>query len=100
LGSYVFGSFRDAVARHGKIILPVFLLALVVDQGIAGALYPRVLDLVGVGGDPYYSPDTALGELADGAAIRFGISPDAALGLYGAFILIWAPVGEELFYRG
>jgi membrane protease YdiL (CAAX protease family) len=100
LGSYAFGSIREVTARHWKLILGVFILALIVDQGIAGGLYQRVLDLLGVGGDPYYSLDAALGKLADVAAVKFGISPDAAMGLYALFILIWAPIGEELFYRG
>lgn len=100
LGSCAFGSFREAIGGHWKLILGVFALAVIVDQGIAGWLYQRVLDVFGAGGDPYYSLDAALEKLADAAAGKFGISPDAALGLYALFILLWAPIGEELFYRG
>jgi membrane protease YdiL (CAAX protease family) len=38
--------------------------------------------------------------LANAAALKFNITPDKALTLYALLILVWAPVGEELFYRG
>jgi membrane protease YdiL (CAAX protease family) len=100
LGSCAFGSFRGVIARHWKLILGVFVLALIVDQGIAGWLYQGVLDIFGAGGNPFYSLDAALADLADGAAVKFGISAADALGLYALFLLLWAPIGEELFYRG
>jgi membrane protease YdiL (CAAX protease family) len=100
LGTYRLGSFREVIGRYWKIILGVFALAVIVDQGVAGWLYPRLLDGFGVGDNPFFSLDAALQKLADGAAVRFGITPDAALGLYALFILVWAPIGEELFYRG
>ena len=99
-GTYPFGSFREVFRTHWKLILGVFALAVVVDQGVAGWLYQRVLDMFGVGAHPFYSLDAALETLAEGAAFKFGVSPDAALGLYALFIVLWAPIGEELFYRG
>ncbi len=100
MGAYAFESFGEVIRKHWKLILGVFVLAVIVDQGVAGWLYQRILGAFGVGGDPFYSLDAALQKLADGAAIKFGISPDTALGLYALFILLWAPIGEELFYRG
>jgi membrane protease YdiL (CAAX protease family) len=100
LGTFAFGSFREAVGRQWKLVLGVFALALIVDLGIAGWLYQGILERLGAGDDPFYSVDAALAALADGAALRFGISADAAMGLYALFVVIWAPVGEELFYRG
>jgi membrane protease YdiL (CAAX protease family) len=98
--TYAFGSFREVLSSHWKLILGVFVLALIVDQGLATALYQRILDGCGVGGNPYYSLGAAMEELAGSAARKFGITRDTAMMIYALFIVVWAPVGEELFYRG
>ncbi|MBN1440997.1 MAG: CPBP family intramembrane metalloprotease [Anaerolineales bacterium] len=100
LGTYPFGSFAEVIRKHWRLTLGVFLAAVIVDQGLAGWAYQRILDSFGVGANPFYSLEAALKTLADGAAFKFGISPEAAMALYAVFLLLWAPVGEELFYRG
>jgi membrane protease YdiL (CAAX protease family) len=100
LRTYQFGSFRTVLKTHWRLILGIFVVAVIWDIPITTWLYERVLVRFGVSGNPFYSLDAALEVLADAAARKFGITADTAFMLYGLFILIWAPVGEELFYRG
>jgi membrane protease YdiL (CAAX protease family) len=100
LRTYQFGVFGTVLRTHWRLILGIFAIAVIWDTAIASWLYERVLAGFGVSGDPFYSLDAALEVLADTAARKFGITFDAAFLLYGLFIVIWAPVGEELFYRG
>lgn len=100
LRTYQFGSFRAVLMTHWQLTLAIFAVAVIWDSGIATWLYERVLTGLDLGGDPFYSLGAALEALAGAAARKFGITADAALMLYALFILFWAPVGEELFYRG
>jgi membrane protease YdiL (CAAX protease family) len=85
---------------HWKLILGIFLLALAVDEGIFTLLYQRILDGFGVGGNTFYSLNAAVNVMTGAAAKKLNISQDAALMLYALFLVVWAPIGEELFYRG
>jgi membrane protease YdiL (CAAX protease family) len=100
LKTYRFGSFGAVLKTHWKLILGVFAVAFILDEGVFTWLYEHALVGLGLGGNPFYSLSAALTALADKAALKFGITPDAALMLYAAFIVLWAPIGEELFYRG
>lgn len=100
LRTYQFESFRDVWKTHWRLTVGVFVISLIWDRGITTWLYEWLLNRFGLGGDPFYSLNAALVALADRAALKFGITPDMALMLYALFILLWAPVGEELFYRG
>jgi membrane protease YdiL (CAAX protease family) len=95
-----FGSFRNVLRSHWKLILGIFLAAFMVDQGIFTGLYQSILDVFGVGGDAFYSLSAATRVLADEAARKFHITSDTAMALYALFLIVWAPIGEELFYRG
>ncbi len=100
LHTYQFGSFWAVWKTHWRLTLGIFVIALIWDEGIITWLYERVLALLGLGDNPFYSLNAALEVLAETAALKFGITSDTALMLYALFILIWAPIGEELFYRG
>ncbi len=100
LQTYQFGSFWTVLRTNWQLVLGVFVAAVIWDEGIATWLYEHVLVGLGLSGNPFFSLNAALEVLADMAARKFGITSDAALMLYALFILIWAPVGEELFYRG
>ena len=100
LKTYTFGSFRRVMSSKWKLILGIFVLAVIVDEGMANWLYQRILEGFGVGGNPYYSLNAATEVLANEAARKFAITHDAAMGIYALFIVVWAPIGEELFYRG
>jgi membrane protease YdiL (CAAX protease family) len=98
--TYQFGSFWAVLKTYWQLILGILIIALIWDEGISTWGYERLLTMLGVGSDPFYSLNAALQLLAETAARKFGITPDAALMLYAVFILVWAPIGEELFYRG
>lgn len=100
LKTYAFGSFRAVLSSKWKLILSLFVVAVIVDEGIATWLYQRLLDSFGVGGNAFYSLNAATELLAGEAARKFSITRDTALALYALFIVVWAPLGEELFYRG
>lgn len=100
LKSYRFGAFRDVMRSFWLLTLGIFAIALIVDEGVFSWLYERILAAAGLSGDAFYSLDAALTMLAEKAAGKFSITQDMAMMLYALFILIWAPIGEELFYRG
>jgi membrane protease YdiL (CAAX protease family) len=100
LKTYQFGSFRTVLRSHWKLILGIFIVALIVDGGIFTLLYQRILDSLGIGGNPLYSLNAAIEVMAGEAARKFNVTRDTALLLYSLFLVVWAPIGEELFYRG
>ncbi|MFP4346617.1 MAG: CPBP family intramembrane glutamic endopeptidase [Anaerolineales bacterium] len=100
LKTYEFGRFRKVMASAWLLTLGIFLLNLILDLGIFGWLYERVLDSLGVAGDPFYSVDAAVDVMFEAVVRNLGISLDTAQGLFALFTLVWAPFGEELFYRG
>jgi membrane protease YdiL (CAAX protease family) len=100
LKTYRFGSFGEGFRDHWKIILSVFLLALFFDQAVFNWFYQWILNLAGAGADPFYSLNATLTVMIDAIASKFSITADSARMLYAFFIILWAPVGEELLYRG
>jgi membrane protease YdiL (CAAX protease family) len=100
LKAYRFGSLRETFHRGWKTILVVFLLALFFDQAVFTWGYQWLLGMAGAAGDPFCSLNAAVTVMVDAVAAKFAITADAALMLYALFLIVWAPVGEELFYRG
>ncbi len=100
LRSFRFASIKEVFKRHWKITLLIFLVGLIWDQGICTFLLEKILGLAGVADNPFYSLTAALTALSESASLKFGMSPDDAMMIFGAFVVLWAPVGEELFYRG
>jgi len=98
-GSYRFGSPREAFIERWKWVLGFVALAILVDIALSLA-YSLALEVLGLSGQPYYDLGAALEALADAAAARFNITSQQAVLIYLIYIIIWAPVGEELFYRG
>lgn len=92
--------WKNIFKEHWKATV-VFLLALLVwEIAISNLLYEWILAVNGKGGDAFWSVSLAIDRVAQGAASKFGIDKGSALLLYGAFFLLWAPIGEEMFYRG
>ncbi len=100
LKTYKFGNLRKVMAAAWLLTLGIFVLDLIVDQGISGWLYQRVLSGFGLASDPFYSLDAAMDVMFEAVTRDLGISLDTAQGLFALFALVWAPFGEELFYRG
>ncbi len=82
LRTYQFGSFWAVWKTHWRLTLGIFVIALIWDEGIITWLYERVLALLGLGDNPFYSLNAALEVLAETAALKFGITSDTALMLY------------------
>jgi membrane protease YdiL (CAAX protease family) len=87
-----------SVRQHWRLVLGVALVATVVDQAVA-AMSGAALAHFGLSTDPAFSIDVALEQLLSLAAARLGLAPGTTMGLFAFFVLVWAPVGEELFYR-
>jgi membrane protease YdiL (CAAX protease family) len=100
LGTYTFGSFLGAMRKNWKILLTILFLVVFVDEVVFNRLYQWGLDHFGVGGNPFYSLNAATVVMIEAIASKFSITPDAAQMLYAFFVIIWAPIGEELYYRG
>ena len=100
LKTYKFGHFGKVMASAWLLTLGIFALDLIVDQGISGWLYGRILADLGLASDPFYSIDAAMDKMFEAVVRNLGISLETAEGLFGLFALVWAPFGEELFYRG
>lgn len=100
LKAFAFGNFRQVMAASWRVTLGIFLLDLVWERGICTWLYQRILTAQGVSTNPYYSLDAAINKMFESVTIRTSFSLDAAQLLFAAFMLLWAPVGEELLYRG
>jgi membrane protease YdiL (CAAX protease family) len=83
-----------------KLITSIFVVAILWDQGIVTWLYEQILVAVGVSDDAFYSLTVAIDRLAAMAGVKFGVTYDVAIMIYAFFIVIWAPIGEELLYRG
>jgi membrane protease YdiL (CAAX protease family) len=100
LGTYRFGSFQAALKSNWRLILGIFVIAVILNEGVFVWLYERILTELGLSGNPFYSMNATMNILSNKAAAKFGISQDSAMMLYALFIVIWAPIGEELLYRG
>jgi len=100
LKSYRFGRFRTVMASAWLLTLGIFVLDVIWDQGVWGWLYQRVLEGFGVGADPFWSVDAAMEAMLQRTVPDLGISLESSEMILAFFMLVWAPIGEELFYRG
>ena len=100
LKTYSFGSFRKVMASAWLLTLGIFVLDVIWDQGIWGWLYERILASRGLASDPFYSVSAAMDVMLQKTVGDLGISLETSQMILAFFMLIWAPIGEELFYRG
>ncbi len=100
LKTYRFGSFAQTLKDCWKVTLLILVLAVFFDQVVFSWLSQWILDTLGVGASPFYSLNAAFATMIAAIAQKFAISTDAAQMLFAFFLIIWAPIGEELFYRG
>jgi membrane protease YdiL (CAAX protease family) len=104
VGGFTFGDFRSIRRRIwiGVVVLPFALQGLVAVWSVW--LYPSLLSVAGVeaaslSGSAYHL-GTALQEMLEVAAQRWKTGVDRMQLYYFGGILLWAGIGEELFYRG
>jgi membrane protease YdiL (CAAX protease family) len=100
LKTYRFGHFRTVMASTWPLTLVVLVLAVIWDSGLCGWLYEQILFNLGASPASFYSINAATNLLTKTISQDMGISIDTAQMLFAFFVLIWAPIGEELFYRG
>jgi len=85
--------------RHAAAVAAVVLGTVVWDVGVVAWAFEWAVRQAGL--DPQNNLlDPAVARLLHTASQHHGMTKDAAFGLFAAFVLLWAPVGEELFYRG
>ncbi|MBW8887523.1 MAG: CPBP family intramembrane metalloprotease [Fibrobacteres bacterium] len=70
------------------------------ELGLAGLAYESWLRRRGYAGDPRVSPAAALEAALLTASRRLGLSVRAVSGLFAAYAVLWAPLGEDLFFWG
>lgn len=75
------------------------VLAILIDSGVFTITYDWLLQQNGYF-QPFYSISGATNLLIETVAIRQHLSQITAMGIFGVMVLLWAPVAEELFYRG
>ena len=98
--SYRFRNLKEAFStKNLKVMIIIFIITILV-VFILDFIYIAILSAMNLVGDPFYDLSAALEELANAAAIKFNITPSDAKLIYAIYVLIWAPIGEEIFYRG
>ena len=104
VGGFTFGEF-SSIRRgtwNGVILLPFALLG--VQAVWLVWLYPALLSAGGVDAaliaSSAYNLQAALQQMLEVAAARWEIGVDSIQFYYFGGILLWAGLGEELFYRG
>ncbi|EHP85245.1 CPBP family intramembrane glutamic endopeptidase [Methanotorris formicicus] len=77
-----------------------FLIVSVLVVVLSKIGYVLILKYLSLRGNPFYDINYALLELGRIVNERFGISVSKAMLIYAFYIIVWAPIGEELLYRG
>jgi membrane protease YdiL (CAAX protease family) len=99
LGSVPIRATRLSGKPLWRLTAMVAVLAISIDSGIFTIAYDSLLAHLGLA-QPFYSISGATNLLIQTVSVRQQISLLAAMGIFGLFVLLWAPVAEELFYRG
>jgi membrane protease YdiL (CAAX protease family) len=100
LKTFKFGRFGKVFASSLPLILLCWGLFILWDQTSSGAIFKLILGAFGIAKDPVYSLPAAIDALFAAISAHLAIPLSTAQIVFAAFALVWAPVGEELFYRG
>ena len=100
LKTYSFGKFGKVMIGFLPFILLFLALSVLWDQISSGVILQLFLNALGVAGNPVYSLPAGIDAIFGAVTARTSLSLDAAQLVFAVFVLIWAPIGEELFYRG
>lgn len=98
-GSYKFNK-EKIFKKRNVVYFFVLLLIITLILFSLDQIYLILLANNGLTGKALYDLQAALDELAVKAGLKFGIPTELAIGIYGIYVILWAPIGEELFYRG
>ncbi len=92
-------SFKGDLRRGLRIFALIFIL-MEVYNFVYSISYTQLLVDLNLQENPFFSLDAALNELLVWTSHRLSIPLGSALAVYAIYVIIWAPIGEELFYRG
>lgn len=100
LRAYRFGQLRSVFRSHLSLILIFWFLFILWDQMSSGVILKLLLDALGVTANPVYSLPAAIDQIFVAVTARMAVSLSTAQVIFAFFAVVWAPLGEELFYRG
>ena len=83
-----------------QLIALMVIVCCVIDAGIFTLGWDWFLARIGLGDDPFYSITGAINTVIVLGAKNRHLTLVQAQMIFGVFMLLWAPIGEELFYRG
>ena len=100
LHAYKFRKIRELGEKEQLTMFVIFLGISFIVLLTVDFIYSFLLSTYGLKLDPMYDLSAALENLAFVAAGKFNITTESAFLIYAIYVMIWAPIGEELFYRG
>jgi membrane protease YdiL (CAAX protease family) len=100
LKTYRFGKFTTVFSTYWSIIIVFWIIFIFWDQLISGSIAKIILTAIGVENDPHYSIAAFIEVILKTISNRMGISILTSEILFAMIAIIWAPIGEEFFYRG
>lgn len=95
-----FGRLSEAFRGQWRAIAAVFAIALFSDVLFVGAIWDGIVQTAGHSGSAFWSLTAAIDALLGSSGARLGIGKDGAQALFAGYFILWAPIAEELFYRG
>jgi len=103
-GACVFGRITSTRATIWILAIVGPLILQILASVWTLAAYPALAGMFGVGAGelagPYHSLEAALATVFEARGVSWGVEPEALMALYLLAIVVWAGLGEELFYRG
>ena len=99
-GGYRFGRMGAAFRGHWRVFIAVLIVAFFFDVLFVGPIWDAIAQALGHQGSAYWSYSAAIDALLGKAGTRLGIGKDAAQLIFAGYFILWAPIVEELFYRG
>ncbi|HUD71429.1 MAG TPA: CPBP family intramembrane glutamic endopeptidase [Dongiaceae bacterium] len=103
-GTWSFGRLSTVRRSSWALVIVVPIAFQIVASFWDGLLWPWIVRLAGVdpavSQGPYYTLTAALPAVFQAGASRLGWPVDRMTWVYFSFIVLWAGLGEELFYRG
>ncbi len=95
-----FGNLTKVFSQHWQIFLVITVTLIAWDPIITTFGYEAILKRFNLQTNPFYSITVAVPVLITTSTSNLNIPTQSGELLYAFLALIWAPIGEELFYRG
>ena len=99
-GTIRFGKFKKVFSSKLLFIIIFWIVMIIWDQLTSGSIEKKILSALNIAGDPYYSLPAFIDAILNKITIKMNISLMIAQLLFAFIAVIWAPIGEEFFYRG